>query len=56
MTKDFVANGGRQMKQSSSYFKAKELCHHAIAKLHKKGRVALLPWDDLSEDEKSIKY
>ena len=56
MTKDFVANGEWQMEQSSSYFKAKELCHHAIAKLHKKGRVALLPWDDLSEDEKSFKY
>ena len=44
---DFKPNGGRQVRQSASYGKAQELCHHAIAKLYEKGRVALLPWEDL---------
>jgi hypothetical protein len=53
MKLSFKANGGVKIKQSSSYEKAKSLCHHAIAKLYKKGRVALLPWESLSEEEKT---
>jgi hypothetical protein len=41
MKPSFKANGGIKIKQSSSYEKAKSLCHHAIANLYKKGRVAL---------------
>ena len=45
MKQNFEANGGRRIRHSASYVRAKQLCHHAIAKLYKKGRVALIPWD-----------
>ena len=50
---DFKPNGGRQVRQSASYGKAQELCHHAIAKLYEKDGVALLPWEDLKGYEKA---
>jgi hypothetical protein len=53
MKSSFKPNGGRNVRQSSSYVKAKSLCHHAIAELYGKGRVALLPWDLLTDEEKA---
>ena len=53
MKSSFKPNGGKNVRQSSSYAKAKSLCHHAIAELYGKGRVALLPWDLLTEEEKA---
>jgi hypothetical protein len=53
MKESFKPNGGRNIRQSSSYNKAKSLYHHAIAKLHKKGRATLLPWELLAATEKS---
>ena len=53
MKESFVANGGKRIRQSASYDKAKSLCHHAIAKLHKKGRVVLIPWEHLTIKEKA---
>ena len=45
MKQNFEANGGRRIGHSASYVRAKQLCHHAIAKLYKKGRAPLIPWD-----------
>ena len=54
MIDSFSPNGGVAFKQSNGYAKAAPLCHHAVAKLYKKGRVMLLPWDLLSADEKKM--
>jgi hypothetical protein len=41
MKSSFKPNGGKNVRQSSSYAKAKSLCHHAIAELYGNGRVGV---------------